>query len=306
MDGGMSVRESFEKVYRWDNALTTRITQLEQSLDASISKYYGCAPNVDPQVGTIAHPKAWSVQIVSYFLGCLMGRYSLDEPGLIYAQAGGEGFDPSRYRTFPADEDGILPLTDQPFFGEQDTAERFAQWVKAVWPNSPLEENLAFIADNLGRKPDETPLEAIRRYLVEDFYADHLQTYKKRPIYWLFSSGKKRAFQALVYLHRYHPGTLGRMRSHYVQPLIGKLQAQLQQAQAAESSASSASEKTKRSRETKKLREQYDELLAFDEKLHHYALQAIDLDLDDGVKVNYGKFGDILAKVKDITGGKND
>lgn len=245
-------------------------------------------------------------ELVSYSLGCMMGRYSLDEPGLIYALAGGEGFDPSRYRTFPADEDGILPLTDQPFFGEQDIAERFAQWVKAVWPNSPLEENLDFIADNLGRKPDETPLEAIRRYLVEDFYGDHLQTYKKRPIYWLFSSGKKRAFQALVYLHRYHPGTLGRMRSHYVQPLIGKLQAQLQQAQAAESSSPSASEKAKRSRETKKLREQYDELLAFDEKLHHYALQAIALDLDDGVKVNYGKFGDILAKVKDITGGKND
>lgn len=245
-------------------------------------------------------------ELVSYALGCMMGRYSLDEPGLIYAHAGGEGFDPSRYRTFPADEDGILPLTDQPFFSEQDTAERFAQWVHAVWPYSPLEENLAFIADNLGRKPDETPLEAIRRYLVEDFYGDHLQTYKKRPIYWLFSSGKKRAFQALVYLHRYHPGTLGRMRSHYVQPLIGKLQAQLQQAQAAESSAPSASEKAKRSRETKKLREQYDELLAFDEKLHHYALQAIALDLDDGVKVNYGKFGDILAKVKDITGGKDD
>lgn len=250
-------------------------------------------------------------ELVSYALGCMMGRYSLDEPGLIYAHAGGEGFDPSRYRTFPADEDGILPLTDQPFYGEQDTAERFANWVKAVWPNSPLEENLAFIADNLGRKPEETPLEAIRRYLVEDFYGDHLQTYKKRPIYWLFSSGKKRAFQALVYLHRYHPGTLGRMRSHYVQPLIGKLQAQLQQAQAAESSAPSASEKAKRSREAKKLREQYDELLAFDEKLHHYALQAIALDLDDGVKVNYGKFsdpkiGDILAKVKDITGGKDD
>jgi len=253
----------------------------------------------------------WTRGIASVYIGCGMGRYSLDEPGLIYAHAGGEGFDPSRYRTFPADEDGILPLTDQAFFGDQDTAERFAQWVQAVWPNSPLEENLAFIAENLGKKPDETPLEAIRRYLNEDFYADHLQTYKKRPIYWLFSSGKKRAFQALVYLHRYHPGTLGRMRSHYVQPLIGKLQAQLQQAEASADAASSASEKARRQREAKKLREQYDELLGFDERLHHYALQGIALDLDDGVKVNYGKFsdptvGDILAKVKDITGGKND
>jgi hypothetical protein len=250
-------------------------------------------------------------ELVNYALGCMMGRYSLDEPGLIYAHAGSEGFDPSRYRTFPADEDGILPLTDQPFFGEQDTAERFAQWVSTVWPNSSVEENLAFIAENLGQKPDDTPLEAIRRYLNEDFYADHLQTYKKRPIYWLFSSGKKRAFQALVYLHRYHPGTLGRMRSHYVQPLIGKLQAQLQQAEASADGTTSASEKARLQRDAKKLREQYDELLDFDARLHHYALQGIALDLDDGVKVNYGKFsdpkvGEILAKVKDITGGKDD
>lgn len=255
-------------------------------------------------------------ELVSYALGCMMGRYSLDEPGLIYAHAGGEGFDPNRYRTFPADEDGILPLTDQAFFGEQDTAERIAQWVHAVWPNSSLEENLAFIADNLGKKRDETPLEAIRRYLKEDFYADHLQTYKKRPIYWLFSSGKKRAFQALVYLHRYHPGTLGRMRSAYVQPLIAKLKVPLDEAEAKQAAAEHdpsvrTPEKSRLRREAQKLREPYEELLAFDERLHHYALQAIALDLDDGVKVNYGKFsdstvGDILAKVKDITGGKDD
>jgi len=251
-------------------------------------------------------------ELLSYALGCMMGRYSLDEPGLIYARAGGEGFDTHRYHSFPADEDGILPLNDQPFFGEQDTAARFAKWVDTVWPNSRLEENLAFIADNLGRKTDDTPLEAIRRYVLEDFYEDHLRTYKSRPIYWLFTSGKKRAFQALVYLHRYHPGTLGRMRSHYVQPLIGKLRAQLDQAESAAYDLSlSASEKSKRTKASKKLRDQYDELLAFDERLHHYALQGIALDLDDGVKANYGKFsdpkvGDILAKVKDITGGKDD
>ena len=307
-----SARSELEELKGRFEGKSSRAVDLENQIEA----LYREAAGIDSwtQDLELSCTRAWRVpegqslcrDWLSRAIGCMMGRYSLDEAGLIYAHAGGEGFDPSRYRTFPADEDGILPLTDQPFFGEQDTAERFAQWVKAVWPNSPLEENLAFIADNLGRKPDETPLEAIRRYLVEDFYADHLQTYKKRPIYWLFSSGKKRAFQALVYLHRYHPGTLGRMRSHCVQPLIGKLQAQLQQAQAAESSAPSASEKAKRSRETKKLREQYDELLAFDEKLHHYALQAISLDLDDGVKVNYGKFSDILAKVKDITGGKDD
>lgn len=290
------INKAFARIYGIEGEVATAVTVDELLPNRAVRRESGLRACQD---------------LLSYALGCMMGRYSLDEPGLIYAHAGGEGFDPSRYRTFPADEDGILPLTDQAFFGDQDTAERFAQWVHAVWPNSSLEENLAFIADNLGKKSDETPLEAIRRYLNEDFYADHLQTYKKRPIYWLFSSGKKRAFQALVYLHRYHPGTLGRMRSHYVQPLIGKLQAQLQQAEASAEAASSGSEKARRQREAKKLREQYDELLGFDERLHHYALQAIALDLDDGVKVNYGKFsdpkvGDILAKVKDITGGKDD
>ena len=251
-------------------------------------------------------------ELVSYSIGCMFGRYSLDEPGLIYAHAGGEGFDPSRYKTFPADEDGILPLTDQAYFAEEDTANRFSHWVQTVWPNSPLEENLAFIAENLGQKPGESSLETIRRYLAEGFYADHLQTYKKRPIYWLFSSGKKKAFQALVYLHRYHPGTLGRMRSHYVQPLIGKLQAQYDAAQSAsEDLNASTSEKKRRTLNAKKLKEQLDELLEFDKRLHHYAHKGISLDLDDGVKVNYGKFsdpaiGDILAKVKEITGGKDD
>lgn len=250
--------------------------------------------------------------MISYFIGCFQGRYSLDEPGLIYAHAGGEPFDPSRYKTFPADEDGILPLTDQPYFGEEDTAERLAQWVKTVWSESPLEENLALIAANLGPKEGESSMETIRRYLVEDFYSDHLQTYKKRPIYWLFSSGKKRAFQALVYLHRYQPGTLGRLRSQYVLPLIGKLQAQVDMAdQSAADPSATASQKSQRSREAKKLKEQLAELLEFDTRLLHYANKAIALDLDDGVKVNYGKFsepgiGDILAKVKEITGGKDD
>jgi len=256
------------------------------------------------------------VSLISASIGCLMGRYSLDEPGLIYAHAGNEGFDPSRYRTFPADADGILPITDDLYFGDEDTAERLALWVKTVWPNSSQDENLAFIADSLyaedgGRKPEETSLEAIRRYLVNDFYRDHLQTYKNRPIYWLFTSGKKKAFQALVYLHRYTPNTLSRMRSEYVQPLLGQLQSRLDDSRAKEQSATSTASKKAQSRLTKKLGDQYEELLEFDKRLHFYALQGIALDLDDGVKVNYGKFhdpkiGPILAEEKKITGGKDD
>lgn len=278
--------------------------ETEESLEA--------ASELDSEVLEAKFREKGLRELISYSLGGLMGRYSLDEPGLIYANSGGEGFDPSRYESFPADEDGILPLTDQPYFGEEDTAERVAQWVKTVWASSPLEENLAFIAANLGQKAGESSMEAIRRYLVEDFYSDHLQTYKKRPIYWLFTSGRKRAFQALVYLHRYHPGTLGRMRSQYVLPLIGKLRAQVEMAdQTAADPSATASQKSQRSREAKKLKDQLAELLEFETRLLHYANKAIALDLDDGVKVNYGKFsdpgiGDILAKVKEVTGGRDD
>lgn len=247
----------------------------------------------------------WARELLSYSIGTIMGRYSLDEPGLIYAYSGGEGFDPSRYRKFPADQDGILPITDDDFFGEEDTANRFEMWIKTVWPNTPTSENLEFIADALGRRATETALEAIRRYLATDFFKDHLQTYKKRPIYWLFSSGKHRAFQALVYLHRYNESTLSAMLNDYVTPLFGKLSARIHAAES-ESQKGSTSERKAATKKLEKLRAQQVELTEFEAKLRHYALQRISLDLDDGVKVNYGKFGDILAKVKEITGGKDE
>jgi type II restriction/modification system DNA methylase subunit YeeA len=168
---------------------------------------------------------------------------------------------------------------------------------------------MAWLAESLGGKASETPEETIRRYMADKFYKDHLQTYKKRPIYWLFSSGKQGAFQALVYLHRYNEGTLSRMRAEYVIPLTTKLATRLemleQDANAA-SSASSASARTKIRKQIEGLRKKQVELLSFDEKLRHHADMRITLDLDDGVKVNYGKFGDLLDSVKVVTGGGSD
>ena len=155
-----------------------------------------------------------------------MGRYSLDEPGLIYAHSGNEGFDPTKYKTFLADEDGIVPLTELEWFGD-DAALRFVKFIATAWPKEHLEENLKFVAESLGQKRGESPRETIRRYLAADFFKHHLSMYKKRPIYWLFSSGKQRGFQALVYLHRYNEGTLARMRTQYVIPLIGKMTARI-------------------------------------------------------------------------------
>ncbi|MHB8762846.1 MAG: BREX-1 system adenine-specific DNA-methyltransferase PglX, partial [Deferrisomatales bacterium] len=242
-------------------------------------------------------------ELISYAIGCMMGRYSLDEPGLIYAHSGNEGFDPSRYPIFPADEDGIIPLTDTEWF-DDDAAHRLVEFLSVAWDKNHLEANLTFLADNLSPKKNESSRETIRRYLCDSFFKDHLQTYKKRPIYWLFSSGKQKAFQCLVYLHRYNEGTLSRMRSEYVIPLQGKMAARLEKLQGDLQAATSTAQSKRLTQERAKLEKQQVELLAFDEKLRHYADMRITLDLDDGVKVNYGKFGDLLAEVKAVTGDK--
>ncbi len=246
-----------------------------------------------------------SQRLISYAIGCMMGRYSLDEPGLIYAHAGNVGFDATRYKNFPADADGVIPITDELWF-EDDAANRIRELILAVWPAPTFEENMAWLAESLGTKGNETPDETIRRYLSSSFFKDHLQTYKKRPIYWLFSSGKQGAFQALVYLHRYHEGTLARMRAEYVVPLTGKMQSRIEMLEKDKDAASSTAARNKIAKQIESLKKKHIELLAYDEKLRHYADMRISLDLDDGVKVNYGKFGDLLAEVKAVTGGAGE
>ena len=244
-------------------------------------------------------------RLISYAIGCMMGRYSLDEPGLIYAHAGNVGFDPSRYTRFPADADGILPVTDEHWF-EDDAPARVREFLQAVWGPDTLAENLAWLAESLGTKGSETPEETIRRYIADKFYKDHLQTYKKRPIYWCFSSGRQKAFQCLVYLHRYHAGTLARMRMEYVVPLQSKMAARIDSLADDIQAASSSAQAKRLQKERDTLTKQLEELRRFDEQLRHYADQRIALDLDDGVKVNYGKFGDLLAEVKAVTGTSAD
>jgi type II restriction/modification system DNA methylase subunit YeeA len=240
-------------------------------------------------------------ELVSYAIGCTMGRYSLDTPGLIYAHSGNEGFDPSKYSIFSSDDDGIVPLTDTEWF-EDDACNRLIEFISVAWDVSNLEDNLTFLADNLSPKKTESSRETIRRYLCDKFFKDHLQTYKKRPIYWLFSSGKQKAFQCLVYLHRYNEGTLARMRSEYVISLLGKMGARIEALQEDVQAASSTAHRKRLERELVKLQKQLVELQAFDDKLRHLADMRIALDLDDGVKVNYGKFGDLLAEVKAVHG----
>lgn len=254
-------------------------------------------------------------ELVSYAIGCMMGRYSLDREGLVYAHAGNVGFNDlvaeGAYKTFAADGDGILPLTSEHWF-EDDIAARIEEFVRTVWGADTLEENLQFIADSLclsaikpPKKGGETSRETIRRYLSTQFFKDHLKTYKKRPIYWLFSSGKEKAFECLVYLHRYNEATLPRMRTEYVTPLLGQMASRIERLRLQQADASTAEAK-RLDKQIDGLTKQLAELRAFDDQLKHHADMKITLDLDDGVKVNYGKFGTLLSDVKAITGDKGE
>ncbi|MDA3788175.1 MAG: BREX-1 system adenine-specific DNA-methyltransferase PglX, partial [Desulfobacula sp.] len=242
-------------------------------------------------------------ELISYAIGCMVGRYSLDHSGLIYSHSGNIDFDSSKYKTFPADDDGIIPSMDMDWF-EDDAARRFVEFIKTAWPPEYLNENLKFIADALNPKTNESSEETIRRYLSALFFKDHMKTYKKRPIYWLFSSGKQKAFECLVYLHRYNDATLSRMRSHYVTPLQGNIRARIEFLEHEKDEATTASNQKKIQKEIDILKKKQVELKIFDDELRHYADMKISIDLDDGVKVNYGKFGNLLAETKTITGKK--
>lgn len=252
-------------------------------------------------------------ELVSYAIGCMMGRYSLDKPGLILASQGETLQDYLRQipsPRFAPDDDAILPLTDQEWFAD-DATNRFREFIRVVWGDEHLQENLDFVAESLclhaiKPKKGEASLDTIRRYLSTQFFKDHLRTYKKRPIYWLFSSGKHKAFECLVYLHRYNEGTLARMRTEYVIPLTAKLATYAAKLEKDLEASTSTAEKKRLEKELTTLHSQQAELATFDEKLRHYADQRISMDLDDGVKVNYGKFGDLLAEVKAVTGGASE
>ena len=238
--------------------------------------------------------------LMSYAVGCMFGRYSLDVDGLVLADQGAtvSGYlakmpDPENV-TFMPDGDNVLPITDDEYF-DDDIVRYFIDFVRTAYGEETLEQNLAFIAEALGGKG--TSREVIRTYFLKDFFKDHCQTYKKRPIYWLFDSGKKNGFKCLVYMHRYQPDLLARIRTDYVHEQQERYRAQIGYANDALVSAERG-ERVRLDKCIKKLNDQLKETIAYEEKLHHLADQMIKIDLDDGVKANYAKFQDVLAKIK--------
>ena len=228
---------------------------------------------------------------ISYAVGCMFGRYSLDEDGLVYA--GGE-WDASKYVSFAADKDNIIPICDDEYF-EDDIVGLFVKFVKTVYGADTLDENLKFIADALGGKGQ--PKDVIRNYFLSDFYSDHCKIYQKRPIYWLFDSGKKNGFKALIYMHRYQPDTIARIRTDYVHEQQARYRTAIADLEQRIANASTG-ERVKLNKKLTTLQTQDTEIRTYEEKIHHLADQMITIDLDDGVKKNYAIFQDVLAKIK--------
>lgn len=228
--------------------------------------------------------------LISYAVGCIFGRYSLDSEGIAYA---GGDWDNSKYISFIPDKDNILPICDDEYF-DDDIMGRLINFVREVYGTDTLEENLKFIADALGKSG--TSREVIRNYLLNDFYADHCKIYQKRPIYWLLDSGKKNGFKALIYLHRYSRDLLAKLRTDYVHEQQERYRTQLSHIITALNTATGA-ERARLLKQQDKLSEQLKEITAFEEKVHHLADQNIEIDLNDGVKKNYEIFTDVLAKI---------
>ena len=229
--------------------------------------------------------------LLSYAVGCMFGRYSLDVEGLAYA--GGE-WDDSKYTTFYPDADNILPITDEAY-SQDDIVDFFAAWVKKAYGEDTLEENLAFIADALGTKGTGSR-DRIRAYFLKDFYKDHVKTYKKRPIYWLYDSGKQNGFKALIYLHRYNADTTGRVRADYLHRIERIYETEIARMTEDIESSDNAREIGKATKRREKLQKQLKECQAYDEQIAAPALARINIDLDDGVKVNYEKVQTVQGK----------
>lgn len=289
------VEDSFNKWKEYKQEQFNKLKANEEELNRLFIEIYGLQDEMTPEVDdkditvALADELRDIKSLLSYAVGCMFGRYSLDEKGLIYA--GGE-FDKSRYQTLEVDEDGILPILSDTWF-DDDIIEEFKRFLKKAFGELYFNENMQYIADVLGRKGSESAEDRIRTYFLKDFYKDHLQIYKKRPIYWMFTSGKEKAFNALIYLHRYDKTTLSRIRKDYLHEFQNKLDNAIQRA-----------ENEGNVKLTSLYSKYQTECLEFDRKIKDLADEQIELDLDDGVKVNYAKFQGLLEAEKDIVGKK--
>lgn len=295
-----TVEQSFSAWVDYTNEQFYKLKKNEEELNEIFLRIYGLVDTIDRNVDEegISVSKRDiekdTKSFISYAVGCMFGRYSLDEEGIIFA---GGKFDLNRYKTFLADEDNILPILPGAYF-EDDIVTRFVEFVKVTFGEEMLAQNLEFISNALGKKQGETAKETIRRYFLTDFFKNHVQIYKKRPIYWLFTSGKQKAFNCLVYMHRYDKTTLSRIRTDYLHELQNSMDVEKNSLISIIEGDSTTKEISNAKKELRALEKKIEELKAYDELLQHMADQHIEIDLDDGVVVNYAKFAGLVAPIK--------
>lgn len=295
---------------KWEQDCEYRFNQVkanEEELNRIFIEIYGLQEELSPEVDDkdVTLRKADLNRdirsLISYAVGCMLGRYSLDVEGIAFA---GGTWDNGKYTTFIPDDDNCLPITDEEYFRD-DIVGRFVEFIKAVYGADTLEENLSFIANALGNKGN-TSREIIRNYFLNDFMADHIKTYQKRPIYWMFDSGKQNGFKALVYMHRWNADTIGNMRVEYLHRMQRVYESEINRMQETIDNSANSREVSAAEKRKDKLTKQLKETKDYDTKIAHLALSRIDIDLDDGVKVNYekvqtppdGKNMGILTKIK--------
>lgn len=307
----------------WQNECEENFNQLksnEEELNRIFIDIYGLQDELTPEVEdkdvTIrkADRERDIKSLISYAVGCMLGRYSIDAEGLIYA--GGDfnekwNFTANKVRKMEKDEEGniisdlwvhsrfmpdkenIIPITEDEYF-EDDIVARFIEFIRTVYGEETLEENLDYIADSIGRKASETARQAIRRYFIKDFYKDHLKVYQKRPIYWMFESGKNNGFKCLVYMHRYNEQTIAKVRTDYLHTLQRKYESEINRLQlVVDSEKYSVKERTNAKKKIEKISKQIEECREYDQVVAYLANEQVSIDLDDGVKVNYDKFQNI-------------
>ena len=297
-----------EAYAEWEAECNARFAQLkanEEELNRIFINIYGLQDELTPEVEdkdvTVrkADLQRDIKSLLSYAVGCMFGRYSLDVEGLAFA---GGTWDESKYVTFKPDEDNVIPITDEDYF-EDDIIGRLIAWLKVVYGAETLEENLRFIADALGTSGD-TARQKIRNYFLKDFFKDHCKIYQKRPIYWLYDSGKQNGFKALIYMHRYNADTSGQVRAEYLGKMEETYESEINRMQDIMDNGAGR-EVALAGKRKEKLQKQLHECRDYDAVLGHIALASIAIDLDDGVKVNYvkvqtakdGKLLPILAKI---------
>ena len=289
-----------DEYHKWEKECESRFSELksaEEELNRIFIDIYGLSEELIPEV----EDKDVTVRradlqrdirsLISYAIGCMFGRYTLDMPGLAFA---GGTWDKSKYKIYMPDKDGIIPICDDEYF-DDDIVGRFVEFIEIVYGRETLEENLKFIANALDGRGSAR--ETIRNYFINDFYADHVKLYQKRPIYWLFDSGKKNGFKCLIYMHRYQSDTIARIRTDYVHEQQSRYRTAIADLEQRINGAST-SDRVKLNKQLSTLKAQADEIRKYEEKIHHLADQMISIDLDDGVKHNYEIFKDVLAKIK--------